>query len=85
MVRNSLKLVPWKDYKPVATDLKRIYQFVTEDELLELENFEKTWSSKYPQISRSWRNHRKKPKYYFNFSKDIRKTIYTTNTIESLI
>ncbi len=24
-VRNPLKLVPWKDYKAVTTDLKRIY------------------------------------------------------------
>lgn len=25
MVRNSVKYVPWKDYKPVTADLKRIY------------------------------------------------------------
>jgi len=25
MVRNSVKYVSWKDYKPVATDLKNIY------------------------------------------------------------
>jgi len=30
MVRNSLKLVPWKDYKEITSDLKRIYQSVTE-------------------------------------------------------
>lgn len=30
MVRNSLKLVPWKDYKAVTTDLKLIYQASTE-------------------------------------------------------
>ena len=28
MVRNSMKYVPWKDYKPVAADLKSIYQAV---------------------------------------------------------
>ncbi|MBA6340150.1 transposase, partial [Colwellia sp. MB02u-10] len=31
MVRNSLKLVPWKDYKAVTGDLKQIYQSVTEE------------------------------------------------------
>jgi putative transposase len=31
MVRNSMKYVPWKDYKAVTGDLKRIYQSVTED------------------------------------------------------
>jgi len=40
MVRNSLKFVPWKDYKQVTSDLKRIYQSVTEAEAkLELEHF----------------------------------------------
>jgi len=33
-VRNSVKFVPWKDYKPVTADLKRIYQSVTEEEAL---------------------------------------------------
>jgi putative transposase len=40
MVRNSMKYMPWKDYKAVTGDLKRIYQSVTEEEaLLELDNF----------------------------------------------
>lgn len=40
MVRNSMKLVPWKDYKAVAADLKLICQLSTEgEELLELERF----------------------------------------------
>lgn len=30
MVRNSMKFVPYKDYKAVAADLKKIYQSVTE-------------------------------------------------------
>jgi transposase-like protein len=34
MVRNSMKFVSWKDYKPVATDLKQIYQSATEEEAL---------------------------------------------------
>lgn len=34
MVRNSMKFVPWKDYKAIATDLKKIYQSATEDEAL---------------------------------------------------
>ena len=85
MVRNSLKLVPWKDYKAVTTDLKRIYQSVTEEEaLVELDNFEKAWDSKYPQISRSWRSHWGNLNAIFNYPADIRKAIYTTNAIESL-
>ena len=41
MVRYSMKFVPWKDYKEIAADLKRVYQSVTEEEaLLELDHVE---------------------------------------------
>lgn len=85
MVRNSLKYVPWKDYKAVTADLKRIYQSATEQEaLLELDRFEEIWASKYPQISKSWRTHWPNLITLFDFPADIRKVIYTTNAIESL-
>jgi len=85
MVRNSMKYVPWKDYKPVTADLKRIYQSATEDEALQaLDQFAETWDGKYPQISRSWRTHWQNLNTLFNYPQDIRKAIYTTNAIESL-
>ena len=85
MVRNSIKYVPWKDYKPVTADLKLIYQAVTEEEaLLALDNFSARWDDKYPQISRSWRAHWDNINTLFNYPEDIRKAIYTTNAIESL-
>lgn len=85
MVRNSMKYVPWKDYKAVTTDLKRIYQSVTEEEALQaLDEFESHWDEKYPHISRSWRNHWPNLSTLFRYPEDIRKAIYTTNAIESL-
>ena len=85
MVRNSLKFVPWKDYKAITGDLKRIYQSITEDEaLMSLDQFEQRWDSKYPNISRSWRNNWQNVSTLFNYPEDIRKAIYTTNAIESL-
>lgn len=85
MVRNSVKYVPWKDYKPVTADLKQIYQSATEDEaLLALEQFSARWDGKYPQISRSWRAHWNNLNTLFGYPDDIRKAIYTTNAIESL-
>ncbi len=85
MVRNSVKYVPWKDYKAVTTDLKKIYQSSTEDEaLLALEQFSDRWDSKYPQISRSWTAHWDNLNTLFNYPDDIRRAIYTTNAIESL-
>ena len=85
MVRNSLKFVPWKDDKAITSDLKRIYQSVTEeDALISLDQFEQRWDSKYPNISRSWRNNWQNVSTLFNYPEDIRKAIYTTNAIESL-
>ena len=85
MVRNSMKFVPWKDYKAVTRDLKQIYQSATEEEaLLALDEFAERWDEKYPQISKSWRNHWENLNTLFNYPPDIRKAIYTTNAIESL-
>ena len=85
MVRNSMKYVPWRDYKEVAVDLKRVYQSVTEDEaLLALDHLDEKWAAKYPQISRSWRKNWDNLNVLFSFPQEIRKAIYTTNAIESL-
>lgn len=85
MVRNSVKYVPWKDYKAVTTDLKRVYQSATEEEALSsLDDFAEHWDGKYPQISKSWRAHWHNLNTLFDYPPDIRKAIYTTNAIESL-
>jgi len=85
MVRNSVKYVPWKEYKAVTSDLKLIYQSATEEEaLLALEQFAARWDEKYPQISRSWQAHWHNLNTLFSYPEDIRKAIYTTNAIESL-
>ncbi|MFS6536401.1 IS256 family transposase [Idiomarina loihiensis] len=85
MVRNSIKYVPWKDYKAVTADLKQIYQSVTEEEaLLALDHFAKRWDDRYPQISKSWHAHWHNLNTLFNYPTDIRRVIYTTNAIESL-
>ena len=85
MVRNSMKYVPWKDYKAISRDLKLIYQSITEEEALKaLDEFSERWDDKYPQISRSWRTHWENLNTLFIYPQDIRKAIYTTNAIESL-
>ena len=85
MVRNSVKFVPWKDYRPVTADLKQIYQAATEEEaLLARDRFAERWDDKYPQISRSWEANWDNLNTLFHYPPDIRKAIYTTNAIESL-
>lgn len=85
MVRNSMKYVPWKDYKAITADLKTIYQGSTEESALKaLADFSNKWDEKYPQISRSWKAHWENLNTLFQYPEDIRKAIYTTNAIESL-
>ena len=85
MVRNSMKYVPWKDYKAVTKDLKSIYQSATEDEARQsLVEFSLKWDEKYPLISQSWTTHWENLNAFFAYPPDIRKAIYTTNAIESL-
>ena len=85
MVRNSLKYVPYKEKKAVANDLKKIYQADTvELAASALDDFELTWGDKYPAIVKSWRTHWDKVIPFFDYPKDIRRIIYTTNIIESL-
>ena len=42
------------------------------------------WSSKYPNAVKSWEDNWDNLSTFFAFSDNIRKIIYTTNTIESL-
>lgn len=85
MVRNSLNYVPWEQKKEVAADLKKIYSATTVI-LAEqaLDDFELTWGDKYAAIVKSWRANWSKVIPFFDFPKEVRKVIYTTNIIESL-
>jgi putative transposase len=85
MVRHSLSYVSHKDRKQVATDLKMIYQAVTLEEAeRQLTQFEEAWAGSYPVISRSWRQNWSRVVPMFGYPPEIRRAIYTTNTIESL-
>jgi transposase-like protein len=85
MMRQSLAVVPQKDRKAVSADLKKIYHAATEGAAREaLEEFAEKWDGKYPPISRKWRRHWEELITIFKYPHDIRKVIYTTNSIESL-
>lgn len=85
MIRNSLKYVPYKERKTIATDLKLIYKATTlEKAEYELENFGKKWNHKYPMIHKMWSDNWEFLSTFFAYDPAIRKVIYTTNAIESL-
>ena len=84
-VRNTLKYVSYKDMKDFASDLKKIYLAPDEAKGKEqLEIVTNKWDSKYPNSMKSWHNNWDVLSPIFKFSSDVRKIIYTTNTIESL-
>ena len=84
-IRNSLKYVAYGERKDMAEDLKKIYKAATEKEgFSELENFKNKWDSKYPHVSKSWYANWSELSTFFKYPDELRKIIYTTNTIESL-
>ena len=85
MVRSSTHLVAWKNRKKVTADLKTIYRAATEADALEaLEAFRQEWDASYPSIAKTWSANWSLISPFFEFSPEIRKAIYTTNTIEAL-
>lgn len=84
-IRNSCKYVVWKDRKPFCADLKNIYGAVNRQAAEQaLEDFDATWGQKYKHAIQSWRSNWDSLTSYFDFPLEIRKIIYTTNTIENL-
>jgi putative transposase len=84
-IRNSLRYVGSKNQKEFMVDLKRVYKAsnkgLAESELDKLED---KWNDKYPIVIKSWRNNWERLSQYFKYPEDIRRIIYTTNTIEAV-
>lgn len=82
-LRNSSKYVSYKDLKALMADLKKVYTAVDEESAMSaLDDFAAVWDSKYPKISKSWYDNWANLSTYFKFPQELRKLIYTTNTIE---
>lgn len=82
-IRNSLKYVVWKDRKAFVADLKTVYQAATREEAQSnLSRLEQTWSGNYGAAERSWQNSWDDLATFFEFPKEIRRLIYTTNTVK---
>lgn len=82
-LRNSSKYVSYKDIKALMADLKAVYGAVDEASALDaLDIFAETWDKKYPKISKSWRENWVNLSTYFKYPVEVRRLIYTTNTIE---
>jgi putative transposase len=84
-IRNSLKYVGSKNQKEFMVDLKRVYKASNKDLAeAELDILEDKWNDQYPIVIKSWRNNWERLSQYFKYPEDIRRIIYTTNTIEAV-
>lgn len=85
LVRAALRYVSTEDSKPVAADLKKVYQAATIAEAEQaLDAFAQVWDAKYPTIAKAWRAKWTDIITLFDYPPAIRRVIYTTNAIESL-
>ena len=85
LMRHSLAFVGYQKRKAVAAGLKAIYQSATVEEATQrLEEFEAEWDERYPLIGQSWRRNWERLTPMFGYPAEIRRAIYTTNSIESL-
>ena len=82
-LRNSSKYVSYKDIKALMADLRSVYAAVDEPAALDaLDAFSTKWDTKYPKISWSWRENWANLSTYFKYPQEVRRLIYTTNSIE---
>lgn len=84
-IRNSCKFVVYKDRKVFCQDLKKVYTAINQEVALEeLEKFKLKWKSKYKYAITSWEQNWDNLSPYFEYPLELRRIIYTTNTIENL-
>lgn len=84
-IRNSCKFVVYKDRVDFCKDLKMVYAAINKEIALEeLEKFKLKWKGKYKYAITSWEENWDNLSNYFEYPLELRKIIYTTNTIENL-
>jgi transposase-like protein len=84
-IRNSCKFVGWKERKEFCHELKKVYTSSNRDVAWEeLQKFKLKWGEKYKYAITSWEENWDNLANYFEYPLELRKIIYTTNTIENL-
>jgi transposase-like protein len=82
-IRNSLKYITWTDRKAFMLDLKTVYQAATRESAeAQLRQLADKWGDKYAVAIRSWQNNWEDLSTFFAYPAEIRRLIYTTNSVE---
>jgi transposase-like protein len=83
-IRHTVKFLPHKDREPFCNDLREIYSAPTQDAGREaLEKVKQKWPRYQPYL-KSWEDKWDELSSFYEFPEPIRRSIYTTNAIESL-
>jgi putative transposase len=85
LIRASLRYVNYRDLKKVTAALRPIYTAANADAaLVELERFDADWGQRYPATIRAWRDAFEHVTPFLSLPEELRRAVYTTNTIEGL-
>ena len=81
-IRNTMKYIAYKDSKAFMKDLKRVYGAESEEiAFMNLEAMKDSWK-KYRAVVENWQMKWENLSTYFSYGAQIRRLIYTTNTLE---
>lgn len=85
LIRASTRFISYKDRKYVCSRLRELYTApnaeVAVRTMLELEQ---EWAESYPTVLRAWKERQGEWTPFLEFPNEIRRVVYTTNTIEAL-
>jgi putative transposase len=85
LIRASLRYVNYRDLKKVTSALRPIYTAANADAALaELERFDTEWRQRYPAAVMAWRDAWEQVTPFLALPEELRRAVYTTNTIEGL-
>ena len=85
LIRASLRYVNYRDLKKVAGALRPIYTAANADHAMgELERFDTDWGARYPATVQAWRDAWDHVIPFLSLPEELRRAVYTTNTIEGL-
>jgi len=85
LIRNTFRLASRADWDKMAKDLRPVYTAVNEDDARRrLGEFHDTWGERYPAIKGLWDSAWPEFIPFLDYSVEIRRVIYSTDSIESL-
>jgi putative transposase len=84
-IRSSMRYVAYQDRKKIAAALRPVYTAPNAEAAADaLDAFDQVWGQKYPMIAASWRSRWEYIIPFLSLPADLRKAVYTTNSIEAL-